>query len=194
MRSSSIDAEGEEDDIAIQDDRSSDQEPEEQDAEDSDQDAEGEEVDEQDDDESEVVGPVKRAATRNRRLSNRPRKIEQSEDSASGGDDNSEASSDASSNNGNDWAEESDSAEEEREDPVGQNRCVYVLVAYKLKEPRTDKTLYSFCGEDEEHDPSEDFEENLTCAVCGDYGKSTLSDLTPGEIICTSGTRFKGPS
>jgi len=28
-----------------------------------------------------------------------------------------------------------------------------------------------FCGEDEEHDPSEEFEEYLACAVCGDNGK-----------------------
>lgn len=26
-----------------------------------------------------------------------------------------------------------------------------------------------FCTQDEEHDPSEDFEEWLTCAVCGDH-------------------------
>lgn len=127
MRSSSVDAEGEEaDDVAIQYEQSSDQEPEDQDVQDSDADAEGEEVDDQEDDESEIVGPVKRAATRNR-PSNRPNKADDDdEQSASGGDDNSEASSDASSNNGNDWAGESDSAGEEREDPIGQNRCVYV--------------------------------------------------------------------
>lgn len=28
-----------------------------------------------------------------------------------------------------------------------------------------------FCGEDEEHDPSDEFEEYLACAVCGDNGK-----------------------
>jgi hypothetical protein len=28
-----------------------------------------------------------------------------------------------------------------------------------------------FCGEDEEHDPSAEFEEYLACAVCGDNGK-----------------------
>lgn len=27
----------------------------------------------------------------------------------------------------------------------------------------------SFCGQDEDHDPSEEFEEYLTCAVCGDH-------------------------
>jgi hypothetical protein len=28
-----------------------------------------------------------------------------------------------------------------------------------------------FCGQDEEHDPGEEFEEWLACAVCGDNGK-----------------------
>lgn len=28
-----------------------------------------------------------------------------------------------------------------------------------------------FCGEDEEHDPGEEFEEYLACSVCGDNGK-----------------------
>jgi hypothetical protein len=28
--------------------------------------------------------------------------------------------------------------------------------------------LVRFCQQDEEHDPSEDFEEYLACAVCGD--------------------------
>lgn len=30
----------------------------------------------------------------------------------------------------------------------------------------------SFCGQDEEHDPSEEFEEYMACAVCGDNCKS----------------------
>lgn len=29
--------------------------------------------------------------------------------------------------------------------------------------------LHSFCTQDEEHDPSEEFEEWLTCGVCGDH-------------------------
>jgi hypothetical protein len=28
-----------------------------------------------------------------------------------------------------------------------------------------------FCGQDEEHDPGEEFEEYLACSVCGDNGK-----------------------
>lgn len=30
--------------------------------------------------------------------------------------------------------------------------------------------LHRFCGQDEEHDPGEVFEEWLTCNVCGDNG------------------------
>lgn len=29
-----------------------------------------------------------------------------------------------------------------------------------------------FCNEDEEHDPSEEYEEYLACSVCGDNGMS----------------------
>jgi len=32
-----------------------------------------------------------------------------------------------------------------------------------------------FCGQDEEHDPGEEFEEWLACAVCGDNGKFPIS-------------------
>lgn len=28
-----------------------------------------------------------------------------------------------------------------------------------------------FCGQDEEHDPNEEFEEYMACAVCGDNCK-----------------------
>lgn len=32
-----------------------------------------------------------------------------------------------------------------------------------------------FCGQDEEHDPGEEFEEWLSCAVCGDNGMFIIS-------------------
>ena len=32
-------------------------------------------------------------------------------------------------------------------------------------------TERSFCGQDEEHDPGEEYEEILACAVCGDNGE-----------------------
>ena len=35
--------------------------------------------------------------------------------------------------------------------------------------------MIRFCGQDEEHDPGEEFEEWLACNVCGDNGKSIPS-------------------
>jgi hypothetical protein len=35
-----------------------------------------------------------------------------------------------------------------------------------------------FCGQDEEHDPGEEFEEWLACAVCGDNGKFPISHFS----------------
>ena len=35
-------------------------------------------------------------------------------------------------------------------------------------------TSASFCHEDEENDPNEDYEEYLACAVCGDNGEYLL--------------------
>lgn len=32
-------------------------------------------------------------------------------------------------------------------------------------------TCFRFCGQDEEHDPGEEFEEILACSVCGDNGE-----------------------
>ena len=31
--------------------------------------------------------------------------------------------------------------------------------------------ILRFCGQDEDHDPSEDFEEYMSCIVCGDNCK-----------------------
>jgi histone acetyltransferase SAS3 len=42
-------------------------------------------------------------------------------------------------------------------------------VVEKIKCANTNWT--SYCNQDEEHDPSEDFEEYLACGVCGDNGK-----------------------
>jgi len=45
--------------------------------------------------------------------------------------------------------------------------------------------LCVFCGQSEENDPSEDFEEYLACAVCGDNGmlECCISDLRDADII-----------
>lgn len=133
MRSSSADAEGEEDDFDVPDTQSpslqnealEDQEDEEDDEEDADA-----EDDQDDDEESEVVGPVKRAPTRSRTArARRSRDNDNSEDEGSGteGDDDSDSSSEASSNNAQPWAGTSDTAEEVDPDLAAQNICVYVI-------------------------------------------------------------------
>ncbi|KAI9717186.1 MAG: hypothetical protein M1812_004934 [Candelaria pacifica] len=68
-----------------------------------------------------------------------------SDSDASGKDSSSDAESDAEV----EWEEGSEDGEEAGAGNVAPNSCI-------------------FCGEDEEHDPSEDFEEYLACAVCGD--------------------------
>jgi hypothetical protein len=45
-----------------------------------------------------------------------------------------------------------------------------------------------FCNQDEDHDPSEEYEEYLTCAVCGDHcmlncGPQKLRDLRRSLLI-----------
>ncbi|KAI9781901.1 MAG: hypothetical protein M1835_004157 [Candelina submexicana] len=60
-----------------------------------------------------------------------------------------DSSSDAESDAEVEWDEGSEDGEEAGAGNVAPNSCI-------------------FCGEDEEHDPSEDFEEYLACAVCGD--------------------------
>ncbi|KAF2841819.1 hypothetical protein M501DRAFT_927022 [Patellaria atrata CBS 101060] len=122
----------------------------------SDVDAEGEEVedeDEEDEDEehnAEAVGAVKIAnADTSSEDGDEDAMVDSSsdaKDSDSGGDsDGSETGSDAE----NEWEGESDAGGEAEVEISDPNRCI-------------------FCGQDEEHDPSEDFEEYLSCAVCGD--------------------------
>ncbi|KAK8165427.1 histone acetyltransferase MYST2 [Phyllosticta citrichinensis] len=114
-----------------------------------DEDAEGEEVD--DEDAGEPVGAVKIQAGHELDVGENDEDAEidsSSEDAKSSGseaDPESESESDA----GNDWEGQSDTAEEADAEILDPNRCV-------------------FCGQDEEHDPSEEFEEYLSCAVCGD--------------------------
>jgi histone acetyltransferase SAS3 len=152
----------------------------------SDQDAEGEEDDDprndigeedpdedEDDDEEdgEGVGAVKI----------QPGHLSEDEDAASIQDDDeeSEASLDEDSNHSSEAESEAEveaewngAAGEEDEDEDAEaadpNRCVYVfclpaICYHQLK-------LCRFCQQDEEHDPSEEFEEYLACIVCGDNG------------------------
>ncbi|EON69057.1 hypothetical protein W97_08370 [Coniosporium apollinis CBS 100218] len=113
----------------------------------SDVDAEGEEVGNEED-ESEPVGAVKAAAVDAASDEDEDIAVESSDAKSSGSEDNNSSSS-SESDAENEWEGDSDTgggAEVEIADP---NRCI-------------------FCGGKEEDDPSEEFEEYLACAVCGD--------------------------
>ncbi|GAM87820.1 hypothetical protein ANO11243_058480 [Dothideomycetidae sp. 11243] len=124
---------------------------------DSEVDAEGEEVDdeedENDEENSEVVGAVKKRAASRRQSTKSEEDAEASTDedeqgSASSSSGSSESGSDSSSEN--EWDDAPENAEEAAEaDVAASARCV-------------------FCDQDEENDPGEEFEEFLSCAVCGD--------------------------
>ncbi|KAF2220467.1 hypothetical protein BDZ85DRAFT_266653 [Elsinoe ampelina] len=114
----------------------------------SEEDAEGEEVDE-DELDSEVVGAVKRRSSRNTKAQSGSDDEDAEVESNDGSVDNE--SDDSGSGTENEWEAENQVAEEEdaEADNAVSSRCV-------------------FCGQDEEHDPGEDYEEILSCGVCGD--------------------------
>ncbi|KAK4545929.1 hypothetical protein LTR36_002493 [Oleoguttula mirabilis] len=111
----------------------------------SDADAEvAEDDDDDDEDEDENVGAVKTRSARSRR------KVKHDESEAeveADEEDNEDESS--KSEVEEDWEAADDAGEDVEVSNTGANRCI-------------------FCGQDEEHDPGEDFEEYLACSVCGD--------------------------
>jgi histone acetyltransferase SAS3 len=71
------------------------------------------------------------------------------------------------------WEGETDATGDDVAEGLTVNKCRW---ATKTKEYRNSaNSLYSFCGEDEEHDPNEEFEEILSCSVCGDIGMFVLT-------------------
>lgn len=123
------------------------------DAEGSDIDAEGEEVDE-DEDEAEPVGAVKIAQ---RRTHSSDGEVEYEDDDAPGEllsdapshESDDDDSSSAESEEENQWQAEDDGGEEDEVAKSNPNACTY-------------------CNQDENDDPSPEFEEYLACVVCGD--------------------------
>ncbi|WPH00262.1 Hypothetical protein R9X50_00308600 [Acrodontium crateriforme] len=108
---------------------------------------ENDDDDEEDDEGGEVVGAVKTRSTRSRgkrRVEESDSEVEQQEEAESDDDDDS-------SNAGveEDWEANDEGGEDLEVGNTSGNRCI-------------------FCGQDEEHDPSEEFEEYLACSVCGD--------------------------
>ncbi|KAF2465517.1 uncharacterized protein BDR25DRAFT_346061 [Lindgomyces ingoldianus] len=159
---SDIDAEGELDDVEYYqvvgdtepEGHTTDAEGSDVDAEGSDVDAEGEEVD--DEDEGEPVGAVKIAGKEDL-LSSEDEEddnndgeavVDSSSDAKTSDSEDSDASS-AESEVENEWQAESDGGEDHEAERSDPNECI-------------------FCGEDEDNDPSPEFEEYLACAVCGD--------------------------
>ncbi|KAI8935104.1 hypothetical protein NX059_007699 [Plenodomus lindquistii] len=123
------------------------------DAEGSDIDAEGEDVDDEED-EAEPVGAVKIALRRTR--SSDDEEVEYEDDDAQGdmlsdapSRDSDDDSSSAESEEENQWQAEDDGAEEDEVAKSNPNACTY-------------------CNQDENDDPSPEFEEYLACVVCGD--------------------------
>ncbi|KAF2020742.1 hypothetical protein BU24DRAFT_382704 [Aaosphaeria arxii CBS 175.79] len=148
------------------------------DAEGSDVDAEGEEVD---DDDDEPVGAVKLAVPEDSAS-------EDNEDNLEDGDAAVESFSDAKSSVSDDSASNSSESENENE-WQGENE-----EDEERESGRVDSSECIFCGEDEDHDPSPDFEEYLTCISCRDNAHpqcardaNTLSsDDDPKKWRCTA--------
>ncbi|KAI9675510.1 MAG: hypothetical protein M1829_003314 [Trizodia sp. TS-e1964] len=104
-------------------------------------DEEVEDDDAEDDDDGEVVGPVKVRKAGKRGTLSESEITAPSEASGSG-------SSDSESDAEAEWDNGSEEGEEENAN-INPNRCI-------------------FCGEDEDKDPSEEYEDYLACAQCGD--------------------------
>ncbi|KAK5119766.1 hypothetical protein LTR85_007342 [Meristemomyces frigidus] len=112
-------------------------------AEDDESDADAEVAEDDEDDEDENVGAVKTRSTRSRRKA----KDDESEAEVAADEDDEDES--AKSEVEEDWEAADDAGEDVEVSNTGANRCI-------------------FCGQDEEHDPGEEFEEYLACSVCGD--------------------------
>lgn len=155
------DAEGEEDDEAGQENVGT-----------QDEDEEGEESEEED---GEGVGAVKI----------QPGQLEDDEEASAQDededeDDDSDASveipsketSEVESEVEAEWEAVAEEDEDGDGEPANRNRCVYVYLSIWLTGSHIHSNMHlRFCHQDEEHDPSEDFEEYLACAVCGDNCK-----------------------
>ncbi|KAL8825543.1 MAG: hypothetical protein Q9170_007754, partial [Blastenia crenularia] len=118
---------------------------------------------------------VTRTRARNRRAHDRNKDVElseASEDQVSSIEDEDESdkgSSDGESAVAPEWEGGSDGGEDGSVEVANRNNCI-------------------FCGQDEEHDPCEEFEEYMACAVCGDnckFSRTSFEDLP--DIWMTTG-------
>ncbi|KAI9806613.1 MAG: hypothetical protein M1825_006070 [Sarcosagium campestre] len=126
------------------------------------------------DEETETVGPVKVSKEAETNSESESESDESSSDtsmvdaSSGGVAGSNKASSEDESEIEAEWEEGSESADDEQPEVLNPNRCI-------------------FCGQDEEHDPSVEYEEYLACAVCGDNSHKqcalTAKSLRPDENI-----------
>ncbi|KAL8717774.1 MAG: hypothetical protein Q9225_005021 [Loekoesia sp. 1 TL-2023] len=122
----------------------------------SDEDAQIESEEEDDDGSesaSEATGKVKRTSGRRARDSDKDADLDDASEaeasSAEDDDESDKSSTEEESAAVPEWEGGSDGGEDGSVEVANRNNCV-------------------FCGQDEEHDPSEEFEEYMACAVCGD--------------------------
>ncbi|KAI9789246.1 MAG: hypothetical protein M1816_006255 [Peltula sp. TS41687] len=147
------------------------------------EDAEGDlqEEDNDDDDDDEAVGPVKVPEDEADSGSEvQGEKNAASDEDVSNGNSSDEemsekGSSDGESDGGAEWDEESNDAEDDDGAVVNTNHCI-------------------FCGEDEEHDPSEEYEEYLTCDVCGDNSHRQCARNENSHVPDNEGEKWRCPT
>lgn len=168
---------------------------------DSDADAEGEVEDDDDDDDGEIVGAVKTRSSRSK-----ARKASEDEESEAEIEEDQEEDSDADSDpDGEEEWEVADDADDDQKIGISDaNRCVYVVEDVANLSIIRANEEFRFCGQSEENDPSEEFEEYLACSVCGDNGKSSkhkgskvlVSQAESGRIAAKrkNDIKLQGPS
>lgn len=83
--------------------------------------------------------------------------------------DTDKSSSDEESVVAEEWEGGSEGADNASVEVANRNNCV--LVFSSSNGGRETDSKNRFCGQDEEHDPNEEFEEYMACAVCGDNCK-----------------------
>ena len=67
------------------------------------------------------------------------------------------------------WEGASEGADIVSVEVANRNNCVSVIIS--SNERHDTDSNHRFCGQDEDHDPNEEFEEYMACAVCGDNCK-----------------------
>lgn len=83
--------------------------------------------------------------------------------------DTDKSSSDEESAVAEEWEGGSEGADNASVEVANRNNCVLVFLSSNGSHDADSKNR--FCGQDEEHDPNEEFEEYMACAVCGDNCK-----------------------